>query len=143
MATHTRGTLLKRGDGGGTEVFTLVAAITSFSGPNITSPTVDVTTMDSTAREYITGLADNGEITFDAIFVGNNAQQQGLQSDQTAGTTRNFKLIFNDATLEANRTTFSFAAVVTGFVFNGQVDDAWRVSITLKLSGAITKVYAT
>lgn len=143
MATHTRGTLLKRGDGGGTETFTLIAAITSFSGPNETSPTVDVTTMDSTAREYITGLKDSGEITFDMIFVGTNAQQQGLRTDQTNGTVRNFKLILNDATLEANRTTLSISAVVTNFALTGQTDDAWRASVSLKISGAITYVYAT
>lgn len=143
MATHTRSTKLKRGDGGGTEVFTTIAAITSFSGPNETAPTVDVTTMDSTAREYITGLKDQGEITFDLIFVGSNAQQQGVRTDLTNGTTRNFKLVIPDKTLEADCTTLSFAGVVTQFALTGQTDDAWRGSVTIKLSGAGTWVYAT
>jgi predicted secreted protein len=143
MATHTRNTLLKRGDGvsGASSVYTNVAAITSFTGPNETAPVVDVTTMDSTAREYITGLKDQGEITFELIFVGNNAQQQGIRTDLANGSARDWKLVLYDHATEASRTTLSFTGVVTQFAITGQIDDAWRGNVTIKLSGAGSWAY--
>lgn len=142
-ASSSQGTLIKRGDGAGTEVFTTVAEVLSFTGPTQSATQVDVTSFDSTAREYIAGLRDSGEITFEMNYVGSSASQQGLQTDLNNRTTRNFKIIFNDNTVDADKTTISFAAIVTQFTLaKGQVDSPLTSSVSLKISGAPTIAYS-
>ena len=64
------GTLLQRGDGGDPETFTTVAEVLNISGPSLSRDTIDVTTMDSPDEwiEFIAGLNDVGEITFDLVY---------------------------------------------------------------------------
>jgi predicted secreted protein len=143
-ATIAKAVKLQRGDGGGTEVFTTIGEVTNVSGPPETAPQVDVTSFDSTAREFRAGLVDGGEVSFDMNLVGSNAQQQGLRTDLRAGTVRNFKLILPDAALEANCTTIAFAAVVTNLSgVDAAVDGVIKQSCTLKVSGLPTWTYAT
>jgi hypothetical protein len=142
-ATTTKGVMLKRGDGGGTEVFTTIAEITNLSGPAETVEQLDATSFDSTAKEYVAALADSGEVTFTMNLVGENAQQQGLRTDLRAGTLRNFKLVIKDRPLEANCTTCSFSALVTELSPDfGGVDSLISQSCTLKVSGQPTWAYA-
>lgn len=142
-AKAAKGTLIQRGDGGGTEVFTTIGEVTNFSGPGEAIDTIDVTSFDSTGKEFISsGLPDNGEVTFDVNFVGSNAQQQGLRTDLRAGTLRNFKVVLNDHA--SVKTTFAFAAVVQSLVGpTAGVADAYKMSITLKVSGLATITYAS
>lgn len=143
-ATTTVGLKLQRGNGAGTEVFTTIAEVTNVSGPNESVEQLDVTSFDSSAKEYRSALVDSGEVTFEMIFVGENAQQQGLRSDIRAGTVRNFKLILPDRALEASCTTCAFAAIVTDLSGpSGGVDAALTQSCTLKVSGQPTWTYAT
>jgi predicted secreted protein len=139
-AKMTKGLRIQRGDGGGTEVFTTIGEITNFSGPNESADQVDVTSFDSTAREFIAGMNDNGEVSFDMNFLGNDAQQQGLRTDLRNGTLRNFKVLLADSTVSP--TTFAFSAIVTSFDGpKGGVGQAVTASIKVKLSGQATVTY--
>lgn len=139
-AVSTRGLRLQRGDGATTEVFTTIGEVTDFTGPSETTEQLDATSFDSTAQEFIAGLPDNGEVSFDMNFVGSNAQQQGLRADLRAGTVRNFRLILNDhATTD---TQFAFAAIVTNLSIQGASNAIIKASCTLKLTGAATVTYA-
>ena len=145
-AVTAKAVKLQRGDGvTPTEGFTTIAEVTSLNGPNESAEQIDVTSFDSTAREFVAALVDSGEVSFDMNFVGENAQQQGLRTDQRAGTKRNFKLIIPDRTLEASCSTCAFAAIVTalsGPQASG-VDGAIPQSCTLKVSGTPAWTYAT
>jgi hypothetical protein len=144
-ATTTVGLKLQRGDAATpTEGFTTIGEVTNISGPNETAGQADVTSFDSTAKEYRALLPDSGEVTFDMNFVGSNAQQQGLRADIRAGTVRNFKLILPDKTLEANCTTCAFSAIVTDLSGpQGGVDSALTQSCTLKVTGQPAWTYAS
>jgi hypothetical protein len=141
-AKAAKGTQLKRGDGATpTESFTTVGEVLNFSGPEGSAPAIDVTSFDSTATEVIAGLPDNGEVSFDTNFVGGNAQQQGLEADRIAGTLRNFRLQLNDNA--SSPTTYAFSAIVTKVgLAGGDSNQAYKLSITLRVSGATTKIYA-
>ncbi len=140
-AKSTKGLQLQRGDGGGSEVFTTIGEVTNIKGPSEKAGQLDATSFDSTAMEFIAGLADNGEITFDVNFVGSDAQQQGLRVDLRAGTLRNFKLIINDH--DSSKTTVTFAAIVTGAPeISGGVNQVIKGSCSLKVSGVATWSYA-
>lgn len=132
---------LQRGDGGGSEVFTTIGEVTNIKGPSEKAPQLDATSFDSTAMEFIAGLPDNGEITFDVNFVGSDAQQQGLRTDLRNGTLRNFKLIVNDHA--TTPTTISFAAIVTQAPeIAAGVNQVIKGSCSLKVSGTATWSYA-
>jgi hypothetical protein len=143
-ASNTIGVKLQRGDGGGPETFTTIAEVTSFKGPTEKVPQLDATSFDSTAMEFIAGLADNGEVTFDVNWVGSDAQQQGLRTDLRAGTRRNFKLILNDKPSGGTQpTTVSFAAIVTGAPeLTGAVNQVVKGSCSLRITGSATYSYA-
>lgn len=140
-AKSTKGLRLQRGDGGGSEVFTTIGEVTNIKGPSEKAPQLDATSFDSTSMEFIAGLADGGEVTFDVNFVASDAQQQGLRTDLRAGTVRNFKLIVNDHA--TTPTTITFAAIVTAAPeISGSVNQVIKSSCSLKVSGTATWSYA-
>lgn len=140
-AKSTKGIQLQRGDGGGTEVFTTIGEVTNIKGPGEKTSPLDATSFDSTAMEFISGLPDNGELTFDVNFVGSDAQQQGLRTDMRNGTLRNFKLKLNDHA--TTPTTITFAAIVTSAPeISGSVNQVLKGSCSLKISGQATWSYA-
>ena len=135
-AISSFGTLLKIGDGAGTEVFTTIAQVMDINGPGLSQGTQEVTpqTAANRARVHIATLLDGGEVTFDINYEPAGAthdQTTGLIKDMTDGTLRNFQTIFPDAAT----TTWSFAAFITGFEPTAPVDGALTASVTLKISG--------
>jgi predicted secreted protein len=129
------GVTIKRGDGAGTEVFTAISEVLSMSGLGKTNPLVEVTSFDSTGREYIAGLADGTEITLECNYLPADTQQQGLISDVDAGTIRNFQVVITDGTTPL---TYSFAVTPLSWVINPSFEDKNTLTFTLKISGAIT-----
>ena len=132
-------TLLKLGDGGGTEAFTTIAEIIKLGGPKLKLDTKEVTSHSSTGafREFIATLLDAGEVSLDGNFIPTNAtqsQSSGLLKDMKNRTKRNFQMVFPDVGV----TTWSFAAFVTSFEITAQFDDVLSFSATLKVTGAPT-----
>jgi len=109
--------------------------VISISGVGATNALVDATHFDSTAREYIAGLADGSEVTVESNFVQNNAVQERVIADVAARRTLNCKVLFDFGT---PNTSFTFAAVALGWVLNPSVDDRNTISFTFKISGSIT-----
>lgn len=141
-AIKAQGVALKRGDGATpTEVFTLIAEITDFTGPQQSSKPIEVTSLDSTAHEYIAGLQDGGQVSFNLNYVPSNVPQQGLLSDFNSGLKRNFQLILTDGA--TTPTKVAFAAVVIAHQLKGQVNDRVTGSATLKITGAVTFTYGS
>jgi hypothetical protein len=133
-AKASKGLILRRGGNA-------IAEVTSLSGPNGTLNTIDATSYDSTSTEYLAGMPDSGEVSFDFNFIGSDAQQQGLESDRVNGVLGSYTLVLNDHA--TNKTTYSFSAYVTAFGLNpGGVGDKLSGSCTLRISGAVTKTYA-
>lgn len=138
MATNAmaaQGTVLKRGNGAGTEVFTTVAEITDFTGPGISLATIDASHLGSNYVEKLAGLIDSGEFSFNANFIGGDLQHQGLVNDQDDRVLRNFQLELPDGT------DFAFAAYVTNFAISGAAGQKVSGAITLTISGAVAVTY--
>ncbi len=53
-----------------------VGSMLNITGPSETVDDIDVTSMDSTGsrREFISGLIDSGELTFDLVYVKTRLQ---------------------------------------------------------------------
>lgn len=133
------GTLLKIGDGGGTEVFTTIAEVTDLSGPGLEMDTIEATSHSSTAgwKEYVAGLLNAGEVGFSVNFIPTNATQSyssGLIRDMVNRTARHFQLVFPNV----GNTTWAFTALVTGFEPSEPIDDVLKADITLTITGQPT-----
>lgn len=138
MARSSFGTLLKIGDGGGSEVFTTIGEVRDISGPAMALGTEEVTSHDSASgfREYIPTLLEGGEVSFTINFTAASTQgfSGGLYTSMTNKTLRNFQLVIPTASAK----TCSFAAYVTAFPLNLPVEGAITADITLQISGAVT-----
>lgn len=138
-AIHAQGTLLQRGDGASPEAFTTIAEVGSISGPTLSADLIDVTNHSSPSRyrEYIQGLKDGGELTFDLNYQPAEATHNastGVLSDWNSGARKNYRLQF--PTTPA--VFWSFQVIVTNFEMGAEVDAQLKASVTMKLTAAPT-----
>ena len=135
-AAFKGGLTVKHGDGAGTEVFTAIEEVNSLGGFGKTNPLIDVTSHDSTAREYIAGLADGSELTIESnrVHTASNIQDDVI-AEVDSGTTSNYQILLTDGT---TLITYDFAAVNLSYTINPSFDDKTTITFTLKISGAIT-----
>ncbi len=131
-AISTQGTLFQRENDSAT--METVAEVQSFSGPGGEASEIDVTSLDSTSKEFKLGLQDEGTISLDCILVPGDNAQDGLRADRAAGTVRSFQIVLPDTAT----TTLTFDALVKGFTITGGVDDVIKASVTLRVTGAVT-----
>ncbi len=137
--------------------FTAIGNVISITGPSQTRDAIDFSTMDSTSkfREFLPGMLDAGEITFDVnydgsaagnatILGGTNATTGLLKNTNTALT---YYLIFNDngthTTAVSNIVFHShwFAkGLMTALGHAIPFDDKITQSVTIKLTGVPTYV---
>lgn len=130
------GLTFQRGNGASPEVYSTVTETSTLGGFGKTNPLVDVTSHDSTAREYIAGLADGSELSVEGNRVHSSPSvQDALIADVDAGTTRNFKITLTDGTTPI---VYTFAAVCLSWNITPSVDDKTTIAYTLKITGAIT-----
>lgn len=132
------GTLIKIGDGAtpGPEVFTTVAEVKDITGPGFEAGTLEVTNQSSpgAVREFIIGLLDAGEVTFDLNFLPGHATQDestGLLGAYLSRAKKNYQLIFP----VTPSWQINYAALVTGFEPSAPVDDPLTASVTQKVTG--------
>ena len=140
---HTgKGAELQRGDGTSPENFVSVLGIKSISGPSMQRDMHDVTDMDSsTFREFIGGLVDGGEITFDANFLPRDPTQgqeeggfMGEFDQSSCDSRRNWRITIPDCEGEPP-SYFEFAGIVSGMNVQFPMDDVMGFSGTIKVSG--------
>lgn len=130
------GTVLQIGDGATPENFTDIAELRDMVGPALSADTEDVTPHGAAGgwEEHIATILRTGEITFMVNYDPTNATHIQLWTDMAARTLRNFQLVFPDI----GGTTWSFAALITGFTPTEPVGGAFTADVTLKLSGQPT-----
>lgn len=134
------GTLIQLGDTPtppATQVFTTIAEVKDIGGPGYETGTHDVTNHSSpgAVREFIAGLIDAGEVTFEVNWIISHATQNsstGLLGAQLSRKLRDFKLVWP---MYTPNEVCTFKALITGFEGNSPVDDPKSASVTLKISG--------
>ena len=129
-ADHAFGTTIQKSGG------TAIAEVTSISGPNITTETIDVTSHDSdnTYREYISGMYEGGEISIEGLLQLGNAGQSDFITDMQDGSADTYTITY--ANTEAS--TWSASCIATAFNIVSAYDDALKFSMTLKVTGKPT-----
>lgn len=127
---HGHGTTLSLGG-------TTVGNVLSISGPDLTRDSIDVSTMDSTAkkREFLPGMIDSGEISVELQYDGTT-----VASLLAAQTTQTAQAVVITLPAEAGGATNTYTA--NGFITSlGHVipfDDKITQTLTIKFTGALT-----
>lgn len=130
-----RGTTLGRSttDGG---TYSDIAQIKSITGPELTRETYDVSDLQSDFMEFVSGMADGGEVTLDLVYDPADDTLQALKDDLVnalAGGLTYFQISWPTIDEDA----VQFAALVTKFgPIVADKDGALAAAATLKVSGA-------
>lgn len=112
-----------------------VGNVVSVDGPSGSAAEIDVSDLDSTAREFIMGLPDEGNVSLEVNYDTENVPQETLRAARAARTSVAIVLTLTDSP----ETTFTFTAFVIEFSLSAAVDDVVKASITLRITGSVTK----
>jgi len=129
------GATLQLGSGASPQVYTTIAEVLRVGSIGSTNPEVDVTNLDSTAKEYIAGLADGNTVEFEMNWVAGNAQQQSLRTSQAAGETVSMQMVWQTSP----NTTAVFDLVLLNFEMGETTPEQ---QITAMASGRISGAIA-
>lgn len=138
MATATAaigfGTTFSLGDGADPEVFTALAEVLDVTPPSDAVDIIEVTHMTSPDRtkEFIAGLTDPGECSFDINFLPGAGDDTALQAKRQTATVSNYRITF------PNAATWTFAGILTGYSPTAPVNDRMTASVTFKLTSSYT-----
>lgn len=119
----------------GATTFETIPNVVSFQGPGGQASVIDVTNLASTAKEKRMGLRDEGQLSLTLHFNPDDTVHQGLRTDRSNRTRRQFKITFTDAT----PVTWTFYGFVTQFSVQGGVDAVVESSVTIEIDGDITE----
>ena len=119
-----------------------INGVVNWSGLGGNSPVIDVTDLNSTAREKRSGLRDPGELTLGLIYNATDAGQVALQA-AASGRTRH-KMVIHWSTVDANGQGCEFLAFCGGLEISGDIDDKVMGSAQIVISYGVTHTtYAT
>ncbi len=113
-------------------IFTNIANIKDFSGFDGSASELEVTNLDSVAKEFKLGLTDPGAFSINIDYDSANAGHVALRAKQVSGLLSNFKLTLPNATV------ITFTGFVKKFSLAGGVDAVAKTSVDIRISGAIT-----
>jgi len=121
------------GGSDGVEGFTDVAEVKGVGGPNLSMTPIEVTNVDSAGwREFIAGLKDAGEVSFQINFIPNSSQHRQLITDLGSGSAINYRIEFNNT---AGSILLLPKCLITGFGITEELENAVMANITLRPSG--------
>lgn len=87
-------------------------------------------------REYISGLIEDGEGTFEMNYVPGSATDLLVREAQTSGTSRDYKIVIPDG---AGTWEVTGACIVRRYERNIPIDDRMTASLTVRFTGASTE----
>lgn len=107
------------------------------NGPEIGIETIDVTTHDSTDNfnEFLAGVADGGEISFDVEFDGSLAAHETLFNAVAGRVKHNFYLKLPGWVSTGGGGYWAFAGLFTKFSPTFGVKSSVKAAMTVKVSG--------
>jgi len=112
--------------------WTEIGEVTDFSGPDGTASEIDTTHLQSTAKEFLMGLPDEGNFTFSINWAPTDTGQLAAVAARKARAEKNFKVTYSDDS------TASFKGYVLGLSSSGGVDGKVDGSITIRITDEIT-----
>ena len=93
---------------------------------------IDITNLDSVAKEFMPGLVDNGSFSGEVDRAPTGVGQLALDAARVAGTTKLFKVVIPGGF------TASFSGYVKKFGIAGGVDQVVKSPFEVRITGAVT-----
>ena len=117
--------------------YTDIASVGDFTGPDISIETIDTTTHDSADNfnEFVSGMADGGEVNFDLVFNPNDATHETLYNAVAARLKHNFYVKLPGWVSTGGGGYLAFAGVFTKMGLSFPIKDKVGASMTIKVSG--------
>lgn len=134
---QSQGVTFKIGDGGSpTETFNDVGELRDVTGLRGGGATViDASTLASTRREKVMGLPDEGQCSLSVWYDPADSQQTALEAARDSRALTNFQVTIPSTPV----TTFAFSGFVLDFEVGAQIDGLVEGSVTIEITGAVTK----
>lgn len=114
--------------------FTTIGNAKSFQGIDGTANEIDVTNMQSAAKEVRLGLPDSGQFTIEVDQDTTDAGQIAVRASQLAQTLKQYKITF------ASGAVLTFSAYCKKFSTSAGIDQVIKGSIALRITGTYTLV---
>lgn len=132
----SQGLTISIGNGASPETFTAIANITGHDGPSRENPEIDVSDLNASAKEFLPGLVDNGELSLNLNFDPTATSHLALLSAQEARTVSNYRITWPGS---SPAKTWTFPAFVKSFSTSSSVDAPLTGSATLRITGDVTR----
>lgn len=113
----------------------VVSEVLSFTGPAPSANVIDVTNLQSTAKEKMIGLYDGGQITINTNFLVTDAGQTKLRECLAARTQGNLMIQLSTASTSQY---MAMMAYCTGFSVSGAVDNVLKADYTITVDKGVT-----
>lgn len=112
--------------------YTTIREIVTFSGFDGSAAEIDVTSLESTAKEFLMGLQDWGTFQIDVNYLPADSGQDLLRTAKSNRDIHYFKATFSDTSYA------TFAGYVLSAPVKGGVDSKVDGSFSIKISGDVT-----
>lgn len=123
-----KGTTLKNGTN-------LIGQVFDIQLPNPVNPELDTTDLDDAQRSFTGTIADYGEFSFKLNYDSADTQHAALWTAYGAGTSVSWTITLADS----GTTTIAFSGHIKQWQWgNATVDNKIELTVTVKLTGAIT-----
>ena len=104
-----------------------------------TSTEIDVSDLQSDAKEFVLGLADNGSMNLDVLYDPMDPGQIILETLRESSESNQYRVTIPNPLASPATTVFTFIGFVQTFPFSIGVDTAISGTVTVRITGAITK----
>lgn len=115
-----------------TETFADLAEVSNITPPSVAADVVDATHMQSPnrTREFIDGLIDPGECSFEMNFIPGSAADDAIQAWKLAGGRKTCRIVF------PNDVTWTFSGILQGYEPAVPTDDKMTATVTIKVTSS-------
>ena len=109
---------------------TAIGNLTDINGTDMSVETQEVTTLDDTAKDYIPGIFDGGEVSVSGFFEPGNTGQAAMDTAFRAGTESTFIITFPTSM----GATWTFTGYVTKMSSGASLSDPVKFDATILLT---------
>ncbi|KQQ90386.1 phage tail tube protein [Massilia sp. Leaf139] len=114
------------------QTYTKINGLLSFDGFDGAADELDTTDLDSTAKEFVSGIKDEGKFGFEIKTLKTDVGQIALRAARTSGAITPFKLTLPDGSVA------SFSALVKTMPTGGGVNAVLKGKVDTKISGPVS-----
>jgi hypothetical protein len=131
LDVNTTGLTYTSGGTATPSTYTKINGFLSFDGFDGAASEIDTTDLDSVAKEFISGLVDNGKFGFEIKRIATDSGQVSLLAARVSGAVTGFKLTLPDTKVA------TWSALVKTMPVGGGVDAALKGKVDTRITGAV------